>query len=77
MCIRDSRYADYKGIDTSITGDLTKFADQAQIANWARENIAWAVGSGLISGRDNGMLDPQGNTTRAEAATILQRFLTK
>ena len=72
-----NRYADYKGTDTGVSGDLTRFADQAQIADWARENVAWAVGYGLLSGKDNNLLDPQGHTTRAETAAILNRFLKK
>ena len=72
-----NRYAEYKGADTGVSGDLTRFADQAQISDWAREDIAWAVGYGLLSGKENNLLDPQGNTTRAETAAILNRFLEK
>ena len=72
-----NRYAVYKGLDASASGDLTGFADQAQIADWARENLAWAVGNGIISGKENNLLDPQGSTTRAETAAILQRLLEK
>ena len=72
-----NRYADYKGVDTNVSGDLMKFADQAQIADWARENVAWAVGYGLLSGKENYLLDPQGHITRAETAAILNRFLEK
>ena len=72
-----NRYADHKGIDTSTDGDLSKFTDESLVADWARSNMEWAVGYGLISGRDDNTLDPQGNTTRAEAALILQRFLEK
>ena len=71
------RYAGYKGADTGVSGDLMKFADQAQIADWARENVAWAVGYGLLSGKGNNLLDPQRHTTRAETAAILNRFLKK
>lgn len=70
-----NRYASYKGMNTSATGNLLKFADQTQIAAWAKENVSWAVGAGILSGKDNNLLDPQGKTTRAEAAAILQRFL--
>ena len=70
-----NRYADYKGVDTSVSGDLSRFTDESQIADWARENVAWAVGYGLINGRDNGQIDPQGSATRAETAAMLQRFL--
>lgn len=71
------RYAEYKNVDTSVSGDLAQFTDQAQIADWARDNVAWAVGYGMLCGKGDGILDPQGNTTRAEAAAMLQRFLEK
>ena len=69
------RYADYKGIATDEAGSLSRFTDAAQISGWALGNVQWAVGVGLIKGHEDGSLDPQGNTTRAEAAAILQRFL--
>ena len=71
------RYADYKGINTHNRGDLTVFADANAVSGWAREDMRWAVGTGLISGKGNNILDPLGSTTRAEAAAILQRFLEK
>ncbi len=72
-----SRYADYKGINTHSQGDLTVFTDANTVSGWARENMRWAVGTGLISGKGDNILDPLGSTTRAEAAAILQRFLEK
>lgn len=71
------RYANYKGYPADETGDLSQLIDAGQISDWARENVSWAVGAGLIVGRDNGALDPQGSATRAEAAAILQRFIEK
>lgn len=71
------RYAGFKGQATDEADDLARFADAGQISDWARENVSWAVGAGLIVGRDNGALDPQGSATRAEAAAILQRFIEK
>ncbi len=71
------RYADFKGIATDETGDLARFTDAAQVSGWALGNVQWAVGAGLITGRNDGSLDPQGSATRAEAAAILQRFLEK
>ncbi|MCI7179903.1 MAG: S-layer homology domain-containing protein [Schaedlerella sp.] len=42
------------------------------------EMMRWAVGTGIITGKDNGTrLDPQGNASRAECATIIMRFLQK
>ena len=36
--------------------------------------MGWANRTGLITGRTATTLDPQGQATRAEAATILMRF---
>ena len=71
------RFANYKKLDTSAKGDLAQFIDQAQIAAWARGNVEWAVGYGLLTGKDDGRIDPQGSATRAETAAILMRFLEK
>lgn len=70
-----SRYANYKGMNTDGRGDLTVFTDANDVSGWARENMSWAVGTGLISGKGDSILDPLGSTTRAEAAAIVQRFL--
>ena len=71
------RYAGFKGMETSGRGDLSQFGDTGALSNWAQDGVSWAVGAGLISGKGDGVLDPQGATTRAEAAVILQRFLEK
>ncbi len=71
------RYADYKGIDTSARADLSGYADESEISDWAYENMQWANAEGLITGRSNNMLVPQGNTTRTETAAILMRFCEK
>ena len=68
------RYARYSGLDTSAKGDLSKFTDGDQIASWASDAMAWAVGAGLLSGKTANVIDPTGDATRAEVATILMRF---
>ncbi len=68
------RYAEYKEYDVSDKGDLTTFADGANTSSWAAEAMEWAIGSGLLTGKDGGKLDPTGTATRAEIATILMRF---
>lgn len=69
------RYADYAGVTTEESGDLASFIDAAEVSDWAVDNVKWAVGAGLLNGRDDGTLDPLGNASRAEVAAILQRFL--
>lgn len=51
--------------------------DAASVSSWARTEMAWAVGNGLISGTGSGSvayLTPQGSATRAQVAAILMRF---
>ena len=55
-------------------GGLSAFADAASVSDWAEEAMIWAVGKGLISGKEGSILDPAGSATRAEVATILMRF---
>lgn len=49
--------------------------DSASVSAYALEAVRWAVGEGLISGTDAGLLAPQGSATRAQVATILMRFV--
>ncbi len=67
------RYAKYKNLDITHTDDLETFPDAGSVTEFASEAMQWAVGSGIIKG-DKGNLNPQGNTNRAECATMLQRF---
>ena len=68
------RFAQTQGEDVTQTGALSTFTDGGDTAQWAQSAMSWAVGSGLISGKGNGVLDPQGTATRAEVAAILARF---
>ena len=68
------RYAQYKEYDTTVIGDVSSFADSASVNSYAIEPMNWAVGTGLLSGVGSNMLNPAGNATRAQVATILTRF---
>lgn len=68
------RYAGKLGMETTASGDLSKFSDSSQTSAWAEEAMGWAVGAGLIGGKGGGAVDPTGTATRAEVATILQRM---
>ena len=79
------RYANAMGYDTTQRGDYSSLLNADQVADYAQESMEWAVGAGLISGSKTTDaagntvydLNPQGNTTRAQLATILQRFCEK
>ena len=59
------------GEDTNILS----FPDATEVSGWATASVQWAVGSGIINGKD-GKLVPKGDASRAEAATMIQRFST-
>ena len=67
-------YASYKEYDLTLEGDLSQFEDASAISDWAETAMSWANGSGLINGHDDGTIDPQGTTTRAQTASILMNF---
>lgn len=68
------RYAEFKGLTSDETNDLSQFTDSDNTADWALNSIKWAVGEKLIEGKDNNILDPGGKASRAEVAAILKRF---
>ncbi len=55
---------------------LADFSDADAIADWAKEAMAFFVGTGSISGND-GMLNPEATATRAQMAQVLYNLLTK
>ena len=78
------RYAEVMGDDVTVRADYSTMLNADQVSGYAKDAVSWAVGEGLISGSQkevNGMkvydLNPRGNTTRAQVATILQRFCEK
>ena len=71
------RYAQYKGYDVTASGDLSGYTDAGAIRPYAEAAMAWANGAGLITGVSDTTLQPRGNSTRAQVATILMRFCQK
>lgn len=52
------------------------YGDAHALSPWAQQAMCWAVETGLIQGRDGGLLAPTGTATRAEVATLLMRYCT-
>lgn len=70
------RYAQYKGVSVKANGTtMPDFADRGEIASWAGEAVSWAYSRGIMTGKSASRLDPNGGTTRAEAAAMMLRFL--
>ncbi len=64
-----------RGMQLSGTQDLSAFSDAGSIADYAYPHVCAMIASGLIRGNADGTLNPLGNTTRAEAAVIMERIL--
>ena len=70
------RYAQYKGYDTAAGGmAIREYADYEEISQYAITAMAWANGEGLVTGTSAATLSPKGSATRAQVATIFQRFM--
>ena len=71
------QYAWNMGYDLSIGEDtnILSYADAFTVSEYAVSALQWACGAGIISGTGDGStLTPQGEATRAQAATVLMRF---
>lgn len=71
------RYAQSKGVNTTAGGSLERFPDAGRVSDWAMEAMSWCVAEGIISGVGGMTLDPAGNATRAQVATIIMRYAEK
>ncbi len=69
------RYSQYKGYDVSASNDLSSYKDADEVSDWAKEAMMWANGTGLITGMSETILSPKGDSTRAQLATILERYI--
>lgn len=67
------RFAQYNYLNTSYSNNLSSFPDRNKVSPYALTAMKWAVGAGLISG-DNGKLNPQGLASRAQCASMIERF---
>lgn len=70
------RYAQSKGIDVSVgeNTNILSYVDVQQASEYAIPALQWAVGAGVLNGKNGGRLVPTGTATRAEIAAIMQRW---
>lgn len=72
------RYEQYKG--GGFTGTWMfqlDHADADRVSSWAYESICWTTMNGIVRGIGNGLLDPGGKATRAQAAAMIMRYCEK
>ena len=75
MAVILKNYADKMGYPIPKTLEAVTLADNAKISFWAKDAVKAMQQAGILSGKANNLFDPNGNATRAEAATVLHRFV--
>ena len=59
----------------AVAGPELPFQDAGMAGSYALDALRWAVDSGIINGKGDGLLDPTGFASRAQVAQMLQNFL--
>jgi hypothetical protein len=69
------RYADFAGKQFPVTRQFVTFADDAEIADYAKNAVQTLYNGGIINGVGGDAINPKGSATRAEVAAMLHRFI--
>lgn len=65
----------HAGSPAAPSGQLSRFADPGAVSGYARAALEWAVANGIVNGTGDGVLDPRGRATRAQAARMLMAYV--
>ena len=60
--------------EPAVSGGMDGYTDAASVSDYAQKAMAWAISEGIITGYTANTLNPQGEATRAQVATMLMRF---
>lgn len=55
------------------TTDISRYDDGADVSSWAKKDLSWIVGCGLIKGTSDTMLSPQANCTVEQSILLVHR----
>ena len=58
-----------------VTGNIDSYTDKDSASSWAVTALSWAVEKGVMTGRGEGILAPKADLTRAEACTLILKYL--
>lgn len=61
----------------AVLAEPVSYADDALIADWAKDAVNLMQTTGLMTGKNDNMFDPAGTITRAEVSAILERLAEK
>lgn len=63
--------------EPAATNKELHFNDVDEASGYALDALCWATENGIINGKGGGILDPRGQTTRAQVAQMLMNYLKK
>ncbi|MFV0441921.1 MAG: S-layer homology domain-containing protein [Lachnospirales bacterium] len=66
-------YSVYANLDVKDYEPI-EFYDASDISPWASKAMDWAISYGILEGHDN-VVRPKASATRAEVATVMERFV--
>lgn len=76
LAVMMARYAAWAGVDVvADTSALATFPDAGKVSDYAEDAMAWCVSEGIITGISGTYLEPQGDATRAQMATMAMRLM--
>lgn len=75
MCIMLCKFAVSQNLQLPQTGNSVSFTDDNAINSWSRDYVYTVVGAGIMNGQPAGNFEPQGLTTRAQAAKVAYMYL--
>ncbi len=64
----------YRAAHTGGSMNAPGYTDASQISDWAQDGVGYTHATGLMTGKNGNLFDPQGKATRAEVAVILERI---
>jgi Cys-tRNA synthase (O-phospho-L-seryl-tRNA:Cys-tRNA synthase) len=75
MAVIMFNFASYLGKEEGSRMVNITYPDKANISDWAINAAAYCQQNSIITGRDDGMLVPKATATRAEVASVVERFV--
>lgn len=69
------RYEQLQEINAEVTGgSVSSFRDGSKIHSYALEAFSWALGAGILTGSEDGLLSPASPALREQMAVVLYRY---
>ncbi len=75
MAVLISNYMKFKGIVLSDRNSPVAFTDASHIESWAKSQVEQVQKLGVMSGIGENQFSPQGISTRAQVAAVLERMI--